>query len=1488
MSGAILKNLRGYELTECLGQGGFGAVYRAFQPAVEREVAIKVILPQHANQPDFIRRFEAEAQLVARLEHPHIVPLYDFWRDPEGAYLVMRYIRGGSLRNLLNGKSLDVNPALSILEQIGAALDAAHRHQVVHRDIKPDNILLDEDGNAYLSDFGIAQILRSGSSVELHGGEETLTGSLGYISPEQARGEGLTRRSDIYSLAVIAFALLAGTHPFYESSPTLQMVKHLTEALPPIVNFRSDLPSNVDDVIQRASAKNPDDRFESAGDFARALRFALGASHPGLQEIRSVSNAETLPVINPYKGLRAFEEADAEEFFGREGLVRKLIERLETPTTFRRRPERIEIEPYRFLAVIGPSGSGKSSVVKAGVIPALRRGFLPGASKWIITQMTPSTQPMEQLENELLAIAARPVKDLHDRLWNGPNGLKSIIPDLLAETTGEILLFVDQFEEIFMPAVDEVERVLFMDNLRYAVTAIGSRLRVIITLRADFYDRPLRYTGFGALLQKRTEVVLPLSPNELSQAITGPAERVGVSVEAGLEMEIALQVADQPGALPLLQYALTELFDRRDGQMMTHASYRSLDGVMGALTRRAEEVFRALTPEQQQAAKLLFQRLVTLGEGAQDTRRRALRTELDSLAPEMGLVIDIFGKARLLSFDHDPVSRAPIVEVAHEAILREWHTLREWLSENRESIRLQQHLTLAAQEWEEENRDVGALYRGVRLAQLREWGENHPNEMNALEREFLFASLALANQEAAEREAQHQRELETAHKLAESEKIRAEEHLRAASSLRVRGQYLLAALTLSVLLFAAAAWLGRQAQQQRDQAQQSFIHSERLRLAAQASTNLLSGTDLETAPLLSLASLKMGYTPEADATLQRAITFAYPAHIFSSQTGPIYALAISPDSRSAVTTSTDSAAILWDIASGQEIRRFIGHKDAVASVAFSPDGRYLVTGGDDQTVRFWEVASGQELKRFSVGEGMVWAVAFSPNGQNVAAVDYEEVLWVWEAESGETLLEITLPTLSSGLAYSPDGKFLLIAGDDNLARQYDAATGELVREFVGHSAAVINVAYSNSGRYLATCSDDKTTRLWDAETGEELKKLEGHLESIYGVDFSSDDRYLLTIGYDRLALLWDVESGVAIRRFIGHQGSLYAGAISADDRWILTASFDGTARLWPSSLLPDPRSFRHTSSIVSLALSQNGNILASGTSTGQADLWDTQTGQKLRELVGHTYTVESIVISPDGKYLASAGDDQTVRFWSVASGEQINLIEGFEDIIWAVRFTPDGKYVLTAGDSGLNLWDWRTGQNILPINTEDYFYTAAFSPDGKTLLAGAYNGYYVYETESGHLLYHQESPGKHSYYASAISPDGRYAALGGEKLTLFEYPSMQVVSTLEGHNGTLLSVTFSPDSKMLLSSSEDGTARIWDLASGKTLRIFSGLQALANSTAFSVDGQRVYLAGADNTIWVWDLNYQALVDYACQVVGRDLTASERQRYNLIETTPVCP
>ena len=303
--------VRGYELKEQIGAGAFGAVYRAWQPAIGREVAIKVILPQFADDPAFIRRFEAEAHLVARLEHPHIVPLYDFWRQPGRAYLVMRWLRGGSLADQLAKGPLDLPGAARLVEQVASALAAAHQKGVIHRDLKPANILLDEAGNAYLSDFGIAKDL---SQLILPASSAGACGSPLYMSPEQLRCETLTPQADIYSLGILLYEILSGELPFKGDSLAALVEQHLHAPTPALCERFPELPPEVDRVIQRATEKDLGRRYPDAltlaAEFLQATR---GETLP-------IAERELIPA-NPYKGLRAFEEADAVDFFGREALT---------------------------------------------------------------------------------------------------------------------------------------------------------------------------------------------------------------------------------------------------------------------------------------------------------------------------------------------------------------------------------------------------------------------------------------------------------------------------------------------------------------------------------------------------------------------------------------------------------------------------------------------------------------------------------------------------------------------------------------------------------------------------------------------------------------------------------------------------------------------------------------------------------------------------------------------------------------------------------------------------------------------------------------------------------------------------------------------------------------------------------------------------------------------------------------------------------------
>ena len=683
--------VRGYELRDVLGRGAFGAVYRAYQPIVGREVAIKVIAPELADDPRFIRRFEAEAQIVAGLEHPHIVPLYDYWREPHAAYLVMRLIGDRSLADLLVDGALAPAQAASVFAQLTSALHSAHRSGVVHRDIKPENILIDRDGNAYLTDFGMAST--SDDRWANSGPDSSQISSLDepYASPEQLGGNRMSPASDIYSLAVVAARALTGLSGDYQA-------------------VRGALPAAVRTVLDRATDVDPLRRYSNAAVFGHALTEALGVAPTAVFDDAGIEN--------PYKGLRSFAAADAADFFGRERLVERLIARLGEPGT-----------RGRFVAVVGPSGSGKSSVVRAGLVPALAAGAMPMSQDWFRVEMTPAPHPFEELEAALTRVAIEAPASMLDIVL-APGGIGRAVERALPDGRDQLLVVIDQFEELFTQ-VDEDTASRFIDELVALVTAPRSRARVVVTLRADFYDRPLRHRGLGELLRDGTEVITPMSIEELEAAITGPAAKVGITVDPLVVAEMVGEIVDRPGALPLMQYTLTELFDARVDGTITIGAYRAGGGVSRTLAKRADSLLSALGPEAEDIVRHVFLRLVAIDDDitSAPTRRRTLVSELGELdhAGRVQRVLDMYGRHRLLSFDRDPVTRGPTVEISHEALLTEWTRLREWIEAAGDDLRAQRHLAVEMNAWlgAEEVRRVPVDRRTARLVRRVGGDDDH-------------------------------------------------------------------------------------------------------------------------------------------------------------------------------------------------------------------------------------------------------------------------------------------------------------------------------------------------------------------------------------------------------------------------------------------------------------------------------------------------------------------------------------------------------------------------------------------------------------------------------------------------------------------------------------------------------------------------------------------------------------------------------------------
>lgn len=448
---------------------------------------------------------------------------------------------------------------------------------------------------------------------------------------------------------------------------------------------------------------------------------------------RSTVVRAEVEIPNPYRGLRAFAEADAGAFHGRTGLVDELV---------------TAVNASRFVTVVGASGSGKSSAVRAGLLPRLRRGGVDGSGSWFITTMTPGSHPFEQLEAALFKIAAKAPDNLLEQLHSGDRGLTRVLKQVLPSEESTLLLVLDQFEELFTLANTE-QRDQFLTAVATAVGDEASQLRVVATVRADFYDGPLSHPAVSDLVHSASIAVTPMNQVELTEAITLPAQAVGVTIEPALVTRMITDVHGAPGSLPLLQHALNQLFDGRDGSLISEESYIELGGITGALATQAEGLYSDLSPEGQAAARRLFGRLVNLGEGTENTRRRVDQTDLAQDDPTQQ-VLETYGRARLLSFDRNPQTRTPTVEVTHEALIREWPRLRTWITEDRDELRALSHLATATQAWEQRGRNRDDLYRGNRLEAALSLSTSHA-DLSPLETEFIRAS-----DEDAESEQQRQ------------------------------------------------------------------------------------------------------------------------------------------------------------------------------------------------------------------------------------------------------------------------------------------------------------------------------------------------------------------------------------------------------------------------------------------------------------------------------------------------------------------------------------------------------------------------------------------------------------------------------------------------------------------------------------------------------------------------------------------------------------
>lgn len=1211
------------------------------------------------------------------------------------------------------------------------------------------------------------------------------------------------------------------------------------------------------------------------------------------------------PAACPYPGMRPFESRDASRFFGREDLTAHLVGRLAE-----------QAGAGAALVVLGASGAGKSSLLRAGLIPALRRGLLPapGSSRWPrVLVGRPGAHPLGTLTRAMTGPGNRgPVPALDD----DPMAVAQVLVARALATRGrdaggtggpQLVLVVDQFEEAFTQCADEAERLQFIRVLLALARPGGGpgQAIVVLGLRADFYQDCANVAELAPLLPDNQVVVGPLAEPDLRRAISMPAAAAGVAVEPGLT---ELLLADlgvgpgragyEPGALPLLGYALQATWSRRAGRTLTLAAYREAGEIHGAVANEAEQIFAGLPPSTQAMTRRVLLRLVTVGPDVQQTRRSLPRDDLlaglDAAAAETALAR--FTQARLITAD------ASGVEITHEAFLGAWPRLRNWIAEDRAGLRLHRQIGADARSWAGEDEDPGGLYRGARLANAQQWrlASGNETELAALEREFLDASAAA---EQAGKAAQ------------ERERLRDRRQNR-------RLRVLAAGLTV-VLVAALAVTRFALLQRQHAQMQRDVALSE----ADAARSDDALTTNLRSADLYALAGWQAGHTADARGSLLSREADPYLGSFPEPAQAPITALAVSRGSRllavgeqPSVTDSREAVIQLWDLATRREVAVFRALGGSAQTLAFSPDGAVLaavVAGTVRGNLRFWDVATHRALADPIGPAGVVSALAYSPGGTMLAVArliprpgppgrllaDAGAEVDLWDLGRHRLVRRLTGMTgMIGSLAFSPGGG-LLASGGYGTTRLWNVAAGTRRAALRHQGGIVLSVSFSRDGRRLVSASTDGSDWVWTVATASLYARISSR-PTTRGVAtpaaFSPGDQYLsvgeLADGINR----YNLATLTMAAPPMGIQGPVGWLAASPDGRVLVAAGIDGSL----FALGPGLHTFYQAdaSPLSVPAVSPDGRTVAVGAADGAVERWRTSDPAAARVLATAGAGVMDTVFSRDGTRLATVSDDCVADVWAAATGQRLASLTApgdyADDLATArIAFSPGGRELATDCTGGppggpvvttAMVWNATTFRLIasmrMPVRGVTATSDLAFAPDGRSIAVpdGA-GSILLWDTGSGRVT--GRIPTREPVSALAFSPDGRtLATAGGDKtIRLWDIARRRQVAVLPPGTSQVRELAFSPDGRLLAAAAQDATVRLWAVRGYQPLAALSvttpeipvhGTPMEVNGVAFGPGGRTLVSANSDGTAQEWDLNPGDAVRSVCAALRGPALARE--------------
>ena len=1260
--------------------------------------------------------------------------------------------------------------------------------------------------------------------------------------------------------------------------------------------YRSDRQADALAVYRQASEMMREelglDPSRTLRELERSILEQSASLEPGRRA--ALATHEAFATICPFKGLDFFDRADAEYFCGRGPLVTELLGRA---------------AQSGLVGIVGPSGIGKSSLLRAGVLAALSRDELPGSASWRQVLLRPGERPQSQLTHALGG----------ERIDTALDGL----------APGErLVIAIDQLEELFTSCESQDERGAFLEQLSAAATDIRQRALLVVALRGDFYVRFVAFPKFAALLSRRHVLVGPMDRAELADAIEQPGARVGLEIERSLVDALVSDAVGQSGGLPLLSAMLVELWNARDGHTLRYQSYQASGGMQAAVARLAETAYLELDKPQQQVARAVLMRLAGEQDGAL-VRRRAPVAELDRIDganPVVAALID----ARLLTLSDGRI------ELSHEALLHEWPRYRSWLDEDRAGRRVHAHLTAAAAEWETQGREPSELYRGARLAAALEWCALHTDRLNSLERAFLDCGRV-----EAERESRRQR----------------------ARNRRLRGLLVGVGALLIVAVVAGAIALIKQ---------RAAGNEARAALARQLGAEAVNEPRLDLAMLLAREAVKLDRSQETDgtllATLQRSPsvigTLSLPVTLAPQ-------LAISPDGRTLTVSHslinlygfrfgpTLGAVSFYDVRTRALLRPplpdFFGAGPPVyssdgsllayataeappsivvrdartlarlatlmfdpvqiarltpdvahAGILISPDGRtvycaYRVFDLDHTQfaaraeatyLARWSLPSGRLLSTMRIDPGAVLALRLVAAGRRLLVVDARSVT-VFDASSLRRESSAAIdpaPMAPTAAAISPDGRVIAVGSQAGQVSFVDASTGRARSGAGTHGSAVTAVAYAPDERAVVSIGSDNRVIIWNPTTARTAAVLTAPAEQVQAVAFSPNASTLYTSSPGGLLLEWDLAGRRSFGRRLALGPASSAGGAISPPAPPLALSPDGArfaVRLASSTVgLFSARTFQQLASftiaprgaaITALAWSPTAGELAVGGHSGLVQLWRVDgTPRLLRSLAGLRATgglpdaIQAVAFSPDGRVVAATDSSETLQApggtlvhfgnrllllatWAVANGRPLtaprDLGPGAARYVGALAFSPNGRLLAVSVPDSAGNTPSPTDLILDPTTFKIRRSLRPLGDDDTVSLAFASDGVLATGTAGGIVQLWNPTSGQ------------------------------QLAGPVAVAAGPVTGIAFDPGGERLATTGgQDGRVRLWFASTldqvGTALNVD---QRAGSSAVFNPEDNSLIAVDDRGNAFTWPTSLAAWEQRACAIAGRNLTRQEWRR-----------